>query len=72
MKTKSNVLSKDILSEMESLQILGGQVVNPDNPDDINYYCKNAKCSQCSCFDPIKSTALGCDTNVYCTTESCT
>ena len=55
METNSNILSYDILSEMEQLQICGGQIGNPDNPDDINYYCNNAKCSQCSCLNPIKA-----------------
>lgn len=72
METNSNILSYDILSEMEQLQICGGQIGNPDNPDDINYYCNNAKCSQCSCLNPIKAIVAGCTTNVYCNTESCT
>lgn len=64
METKSKILSQDILSEMEALQICGGQVDKTDSPEDTNTNCGDAKCGNCGCTYPIKTTYPGCSSIV--------
>ncbi len=56
----------DLISAMESLKIYGGKGHSAD-PDDLNYYCKGAYCSNCKCSDQYRSTETG-DCNIYCGT----
>lgn len=55
------IVSAELLSEMEALEIHGGNSGGIYDPDGkINYNCEGAYCSNCSCIDPNPKTGSQC------------
>lgn len=59
--------TQGLLSEMEALVIYGGKAGGVASPDDVNIYCKGAKC-QCTIpgGEPDPELKVVNDCNTYC------
>lgn len=66
-KIIKNILTANLLSEIETLKIHGGLTGGSANPNALNVFCDPTKCKNCTGTDEPKlnQTCTG-DINVFC------
>lgn len=64
------IATPELLSEMESLMIYGGNSVPTDGTNDVHVYCDAAKCVECKSPNPPKGTSCVV-VHIYCGNAVC-